>query len=84
MESTTQCIWQVTKDEAIISLLTVYCICYKKEIIEHVVLTPFLPGIAHSQFNKFNVPSGFLVGLATKPYNAEYLPVNLFLQREDV
>ena len=30
-------------------------------------LTPFLPGIEHSQLYKFKVPSGFLVGLATKP-----------------
>lgn len=35
------------------------------------LFTPFLPGIAHSQFNKFNVPSGFLVGLATKPYKGK-------------
>ena len=32
------------------------------------VLTPFLPGIAHSQFIRFSVLSGFLVGLATKPW----------------
>jgi hypothetical protein len=25
--------------------------------------------VPHSQFIRFNVPSGFLVGLATKPYN---------------
>lgn len=30
-------------------------------------LTPFFPGMAHSQFIKFMVPSGFLVGTATKP-----------------
>ncbi|TNN40957.1 hypothetical protein EYF80_048867 [Liparis tanakae] len=30
-------------------------------------LTPFLPGIAHSQFIRFMVPSGFFVGTATKP-----------------
>lgn len=32
------------------------------------VITPFLPGMAQSQTIKFNVPSGFLVGRATKPY----------------
>ena len=32
-----------------------------------ITLTDFLPGMAHSQFIKFNVPSGFLVGLATNP-----------------
>lgn len=32
------------------------------------VLTPFFPGIAHSQFIKFSVPSWFFVGLATNPY----------------
>jgi hypothetical protein len=31
------------------------------------VLTPFFPGMAHSQFIKFIVPSGFFVGTATKP-----------------
>lgn len=30
-------------------------------------LTPFFPGMAHSQFIRFMVPSGFLVGTATKP-----------------
>lgn len=33
--------------------------------------TPFLPGIAHSQFIRLSVPSGFLVGLATNPYILE-------------
>lgn len=32
-------------------------------------LTPFFPGMAHSQFIKFMVPSGFLVGTATKPWD---------------
>ena len=30
-------------------------------------LTPFFPGMAHSQFMRFIVPSGFFVGTATKP-----------------
>lgn len=30
-------------------------------------LTPFFPGIAHSQFIRFIVPSGFFVGTATNP-----------------
>lgn len=30
-------------------------------------LTPFFPGMAHSQFIRFMVPSAFLVGTATKP-----------------
>lgn len=30
--------------------------------------TPFLPGIAHSQFIRFIVPSGFFVGTATNPW----------------
>lgn len=30
-------------------------------------LTPFFPGMAHSQFIRFIVPSGFFVGTATKP-----------------
>lgn len=30
--------------------------------------TPFFPGIPHSQFMRFMVPSGFLVGTATKPF----------------
>jgi len=30
-------------------------------------LTPFLPGMPHSQFIKFNVPSTALVGRATNP-----------------
>lgn len=32
------------------------------------VLTPFFPGMKHSQFNKFSVPSGFFVGFATNPW----------------
>lgn len=32
-------------------------------------ITPFLPGIAHSQFMRFMVPSGFFVGTATNPWN---------------
>lgn len=31
-------------------------------------ITPFLPGIAHSQFMRFMVPSGFFVGTATNPW----------------
>ena len=31
-------------------------------------LTPFLPGMAHSQFIRLRVPSVFLVGRATNPY----------------
>lgn len=31
-------------------------------------LTPFFPGIAHSQFIRFIVPSGFFVGTATNPW----------------
>lgn len=31
------------------------------------IRTPFLPGIAHSQFIRFRVPSAFFVGLAIKP-----------------
>jgi len=30
-------------------------------------LTPFLPGMPHSQFIKFNVPSTAFVGRATNP-----------------
>jgi len=30
-------------------------------------VTPFLPGMAHSQFMRFMVPSGFFVGTATNP-----------------
>lgn len=31
-------------------------------------LTDFFPGIAHSQLIRFRLPSAFLTGLATKPY----------------
>lgn len=34
-------------------------------------LTPFLPGMAHSQIIRFSVPSVFLNGLATKPCGEE-------------
>lgn len=34
-------------------------------------LTPFFPGMAHSQFIRFMVPSGFLVGTATNPCVAD-------------
>ena len=34
-------------------------------------ITPFLPGIAHSQFIRFMVPSGFFVGTATNPWKIE-------------
>lgn len=32
-------------------------------------VTPFFPGIAHSQFMRFMVPSAFFVGTATNPWN---------------
>lgn len=34
---------------------------------------PFFPGIAHSQFIRFIVPSGFFVGTATKPKGWSFL-----------
>lgn len=36
-----------------------------------IALTPFLPGMAHSQTIRFSVPSMFLIGLATKPYDVD-------------
>lgn len=33
--------------------------------------TPFFPGIAHSQFMRFRVPSAFFIGTATNPWNVE-------------
>jgi hypothetical protein len=39
-------------------------------------ITPFFPGIKHSQFIKFNDPSGFLVGLAIKPLNDKFCKKN--------
>lgn len=37
------------------------------------LLTDFLPGIAHSQFIKLSVPSWFLTGRATNPYEKKHL-----------
>lgn len=34
---------------------------------------PFFPGMAHSQFMRFIVPSGFFVGTATKPNGWSFL-----------
>lgn len=35
------------------------------------ILTPFFPGIQHSQFIRFKEPSGFLEGRATNPWNKQ-------------
>lgn len=43
-------------------------VCFRSCLAgESRLLTPFFPGMAHSQFIRFIVPSGFLVGTATKP-----------------
>ena len=47
--------------------LLFYVLTSEMEIVK--LLTPFLPGMAHSQFIKFMVPSAFFAGLATKPWN---------------
>jgi len=36
------------------------------------ILTPFLPGMPHSQFMRFNVPSAALVGRATNPCTSKH------------
>lgn len=42
----------------------------KNKTLNHLItLTPFFPGIAHSQVIRFSEPSGFFIGLATKPWN---------------
>lgn len=42
---------------------------------------PFFPGIAHSQFIRFIVPSGFFVGTATKPKGWSFLQAFLSCAR---